>query len=436
MEIITNILAFVIIVGVLVTIHEAGHFLAGKIFKFPVEIFSIGFGPKIFSFKKRETEYRISSIPLGGFVKIKGIGMDESALFSKEEVQERGNKTQKFLIFFSGPLTNILLCIFLLTFSFMLGIEVPSFLKDPVITGYVEKESPAEKAGIETGDEIIEIDGKKVENWEEFKKVEVLSAKKNIKIKFKRNEKIFENEVFIEKKGKYKIGYIGIYPYFHPKVAKIEEKSPAEISGIKKGDVILEIDGKKISHAFILINYISENPDKEVLLKIKRGDGIIYLKAKPEKTNGKGRLGVYLQSISEETILKKYGFFEALKEAIKSSIENTTLALKVLKNFLSGRGDIAQISGPVDIAKFSGEAMRSGLSYFLNIMGLISLQLAIFNLLPIPALDGGHLFILLIEIIIRKNLSKKLKLKILQFGFALLLSLMIIVLISDLLKIL
>lgn len=434
MNLITNILGFLILVGILVTFHEGGHFLAAKIFKFPVEIFSLGFGPKLLSFRRKETEYRISAIPFGGFVKIKGLGIDESMLFSKEAPEDRGTKFQKFLIFFSGAFVNILLAVFILTVSFMIGIEIPAFLMDPVVVGYIEKESPAFNIGLKTGDRILEIDGKKINNWEDFKTIEALSGEKKVRIKFQRDGEIKEEEVLLEKKGKYKIGSLGIYPEFKPIVIKTEEASPAMKAGIMPKDIIEEVDGIKIHSAYELINYVSENPEKELTLKVKRDKKEIEIKAVPRKVEGKGKLGIYLQSMPDETILKKYPLLPALKESIKSCLENATLAFKVLKNFLSGRGEIAQISGPIDMAKFSGEAMRSGLSYFLNIMGIISLQLAIFNLLPIPALDGGHLFILLIEIIIRRNISVKVKYRILQFGFTLLLSLMAIVLVSDLLK--
>lgn len=434
MSIITNILGFLILVGILVTFHEGGHFLAAKLFKFPVEIFSLGFGPKLFSFRRKETEYRISAIPFGGYVKIKGLGIDESMLFSKEEPEDRGTKFQKFLIFFSGAFLNIILAILIIAISFMMGIEIPSFLKDPVVVGYVEKESPAESIGIRAGDRILEIDGKKILNWEEFKTTEALSGKKRIKIKYQRDGEILERKVILEKKGKYKVGSLGIYPEFKPIVIKTEDESPARKAGIKPKDIIEEVNGLKIHNALELINYISENPGNEVILKIKREGKEIEVKVVPRKVEGKGKIGIYLQSMPEDTILKKYALFPAFKESLKSCLENTTLAFKVLKNFLSGRGEIAQISGPIDMAKFSGEAIRSGLSYFLNIMGIISLQLAIFNLLPIPALDGGHLFILLIEIVLRRNISIKLKYRILQFGITLLLSLMAIVLISDLMK--
>lgn len=434
MNIITNILGFLILIGILVTFHEGGHFLAAKFFKFPVEIFSIGFGPKIFSFRRKETEYRFSSIPFGGYVKIKGLGIDESMLFSKDIPEDRGTKLQKFLIFFSGAFTNIILCIIILTFSFMIGINIPAYLMEPVVVGYVEKGSPSADIGIKSGDKILEIDGKVINNWEEFNTIEALSGEKKIRIKFERDGAILERQVVVEKKGKYKIGSLGIYPKFIPVIIKVEKGSPAQRANLLPKDVIEEINGIKIYHSYELIEYVSENASKEVLLKINRNGKEIEIKAIPDNIEGKGRLGIYLQSMPDETILKKYPLFLALKESLKSSIKNTTLSFKVLKNFFSGRGEIAQISGPIDMAKFSGEAMRSGLSYFLNIMGIISLQLAIFNLLPIPALDGGHLFILLIEIIIRKNISLKLKYRILQFGFTLLLSLMVIVLISDLMK--
>ncbi len=434
MNFLTSIFGFILLVGILVAFHEGGHFIAAKIFKFPVEIFSIGFGPKILSFRRKETEYRLSAIPFGGYVKIKGLGIDENILFSKEKVEDKGNKAQKFFIFLSGPLTNILLSIVFLTITFMVGIEIPSFLKDPVVVGYVDPQAPAKDAGLFVGDKILKIDGEEVKNWEEFKTKEVLAGGKSVKILLERKGELIEKEIFVEKKGKFKIGSLGIYPEFKPKVIKTEKDSPAEKAGFLPQDVIEEVDGIRIYNGLQLIDYISKNPEKEISLKVKRGEGYVFLKATPKDYEGKGRLGIYLQSIPEETILKKYPLFIAIKESLKSCMENTTLAFKVLKNFFSGRGEIAQISGPIDLAKFSGEAIRSGFSYFLNIMGIISLQLAIFNLLPIPALDGGHLFILLIEILIRRNISVKIKYRILQFGLTLLLSLMVIVLISDLMK--
>ncbi len=430
LPIIGNILAVVIMFGVLVTIHEFGHFIMAKFFGVYVKTFSIGFGKKLVCKKWGETEYCLSLIPLGGYVAMLGEEPEEA---EDNDPRNFNNKPrwQRFLILVMGATLNIVLAIILFTMVNAMHRPVPVWKDKPVVVGWVDNESPAFIAGLKYGDKILYMDDKKITSWDEFSILVATNPDKTVKLKIERDGNLIEKEVKIAEKGKERAGYLGVYPALRVQVRMVMPNSPAEKAGIKPGDKILAVNGKEIVKGLEeFINAVKKSTG-ELELKIERNGKILNLKVMPEGEGENRKIGVVVELPYK---IVKLPLPKAFTTALSDVKKYTELTFSVIGKLLKGQMSIRSISGPVDIARISGQAARSGFANFIYIMGLLSLQLGIFNLLPIPMLDGGHIFILLIEGIRRKDLSAKLKERITTIGFFLLMTLMTLVIISDILK--
>ena len=436
-----SLIAFLIMIGILVTIHEFGHFIFAKMFGVKVEVFSIGFGPPIVRWKGKETVYQIALIPLGGYVKMYGEDSMTEPVQGKSEKDTLDPRSfaakprwQKMLIAFAGPLFNIVLAIILFAAAYMIGIQQPKYLNEPVVVGYVEKNSYAEKAGLKPGDKIIAIDGEPVKNWKEFTIKIGMKAGKTVVLDVLRNGKIIS--VTVKVPENISKDHLGISPIIPAKIGTILPNSPAAKAGLQIGDEIIAINGKPIHSWFELVDALSQiKDDKEVTLLVKRNGKIFSVKVKPEYNE---TLKKYVIGISPmmETITVKYGFAEAFEKAIERTKELTVALYKVIKGLVTGEVSIKTLGGPIAIAQFSGQALEAGIATFLFSMAFISLQLGYLNLLPIPVLDGGLILILLIESIIRRPLPEKAKEYLAYIGFALIGTLMIFVIFNDIMRVL
>ena len=428
-------------IGVLVTIHEFGHFIFAKMFGVKVEVFSIGFGPPIVRWKGKETVYQIALIPLGGYVKMYGEDSMTEPVQGKSEKDTLDPRSfaakprwQKMLIAFAGPLFNIVLAIILFAVAYMIGIQQPKYLNEPVVVGYVEKNSYAEKAGLKPRDKIIAIDGEPVKNWKEFTIKIGMKAGKTVVLDVIRDGKRIS--VTVKVPENISKDHLGISPIIPAKIGTILPNSPAAKAGLQIGDEIIAINGKPIHSWFELVDALSQiKDDKEVTLLVKRNGKIFSVKVKPEYNE---TLKKYVIGISPmmETITVKYGFAEAFEKAIERTKELTVALYKVIKGLVTGEVSIKTLGGPIAIAQFSGQALEAGIATFLFSMAFISLQLGYLNLLPIPVLDGGLILILLIESIIRRPLPEKAKEYLAYIGFALIGTLMIFVIFNDIMRVL
>ncbi|MDM7273007.1 RIP metalloprotease RseP [Sulfurihydrogenibium azorense] len=434
-------MAFLIMLGVLITIHELGHFLFARLFGVKVESFSIGFGPPIFKWKGKETEYQIALIPLGGYVKMYGEdsmtepiqgNIDKSAFSDPRSFHSKPN-WQKMLIAFAGPLFNIVLAIILFIAVYIMGVKEPAYLSQPVVVGYVEKNSIAEKVGIQPFDKIVKVNGKEVKNWKEFTIEIGMKAGKNVEIEILRNGSIQKISVILpEDMTKQSFG---ISPVLPAKVGKVLENSPAAKAGLKEGDIIVGVNGRPINTWFEFADFMASLKEKQsVNLLVKRDNKIFSIMLEPQYNE---ELKKYTIGIAPkfETVTIQYSPIEAVGKALEKTKDLTVAIYNVVAGLITGEVSFKTLGGPISIAKFSGEALETGVSTFLFAMAFISLQLGYLNLLPIPVLDGGLILILLIETIIRRPLPDKAKEYLAYFGFALLGTLMIYVIFNDILRV-
>ncbi len=430
MTIVGTIVAFIIVFGVLVFIHEFGHFFTAKLVGVRVEVFSLGFGQRLFGFKKGETDYRVCLIPLGGYVKLLGEGMfDKNRELAPDDFMAK-NRFQRFLILVMGSIMNIILAIVLVAIINMAGVTVPEYQEQPPVIGYIDPGSPAEKAGLLIDDEILKINGRQVKTWND---VEITIGSKPdqvLTLEVKRSGEILNVPLKTDKITKYDMGYAGFRAKILTQVMMVTPGSPAEKAGVKPGDVILAINDQPVFF-YNFVEKIEKSPDVPVKVTVDRQGQTLDLTVTPRKEGKVGKIGVMQGA---KSVTEKYSFFPAIARSLNDNAKNTFLVMNFLKDLFTGRASAKQLGGPLEIAKFSYAAMKMGLLQLLAWIAIISLQLGILNLLPIPVFDGGQIFVLLIEAIIRRDLSPRMREIWLQIGFLLVIFIMAFVILNDLIK--
>jgi len=443
MQISTNILAFVFVLSFLIFFHESGHYLVARLFRFPIEVFSIGFGKRLFGWKRNGTDYRVSLVPLGGYVKIVGLGPDESDVVDNSASQGLlGTRWQRFLVLLAGPAVNLVLALLLTAGAFMTGREVPKYLGEPPVVTLVDAGSPAEKAGFLVGDRILSLSGTRVSTWEEVLPRLSLASREKIAVLVKRGAEQLELEIvplpMTKEQKQYDIGYTGLSPNVPAVIHSLAPGYPGEKAGLKVGDRIVSIDGRPVVLYFQVVHLIkeatasfAEKGERALDVVVERAGKTLTIPVVPRKEGKDWKIGF---TPFFETVRVKLGPVAALQASWTENLRMSAAVGQTIKRMVSGSGSIRQLSGPVDIAKFSGEAVRTGLGPLLAFMGLLSLQLGLLNLLPIPLLDGGQLMILTFEGLLRRDFSVKLKERLLQAGFVFLVLLMVSVLAFDIAK--
>jgi len=425
-DILSNTLAFVFALGVIIFVHEAGHLLVAKLFNTRVLTFSLGFGKRLFGFERGETEYRVSLVPLGGYVRLGGENPDEVT----DDPREFLNKPrwQRILIYLAGPSMNIVLSVLLIAGLFMVGIEVPMLQNlDPII-GFVEESSPAADVGLLPGDRIVTVDGEAVDNWEEVQFALMTSPDQPVVLGVERDGGHFETAVTPRRVEKYEYGDAGLRPQYLPRITQVSSGSPAERARFRIGDEIRSVDGRQISSSAEFVEAIQQSAGVALEIGVLRDARHVTVTVTPEGDEGAALIGVGLG------VLQRYGPVRAMIESVRYNFNVARQTFIVLGRIFSGRLGARSISGPIEIAAMSGAAVRAGFRNLIYLMGLISVSIAILNLLPIPVLDGGQIFILLFEGVRRRDLSVKVKERIQQVGFYGIVMLMVVVLYFDLVK--
>ena len=427
-----TILAFLFVLGVLIFVHELGHFLMARRIGVRVLTFSLGFGPKIINVKRGDTEYCVSAIPLGGYVKMAGENPEDNRTGAPDEFMSKG-KWQRFQVLVMGPVMNILLALVVMTVVLYQGAHVPLHLEQPVVIGGFLENSVGQKAGLRVGDRIVAADGKAVDTWAQFGTVIVGKANREVTLSVVRDGKPMQVLVVPEGIGKYEVGEISVLPVWHPEIFEINPGEPAAEAGLQVGDVVLAAGGQENIQHGPLIAAIRANEGKPLPLTIKRGNTVLSVTVTPRKMRDLVMVGAKIRDFETRTIDPTP--WQAVKLSFAQNWEWTRQIVETLVGLFTRETSVKQLMGPVAIADLSGTAAQLGWINLFSLMAMISLNLGLINLMPIPVLDGGHIFILAMEGLARRDFSMKVKEKMLLGGFVLLLMLMVTVIYNDLMRI-
>jgi regulator of sigma E protease len=431
--VVTTILSPIIVLGILIFVHELGHFIIAKRLGVGVLRFSLGFGPKILGKKIGETEYQISAIPLGGYVKIIGENPEEEV--SEEERQRsfsaKSIPTRMAIIGF-GPLMNVLLSFVFLCVVALIGFKIPAFMEGPPRVGWIEPNSPGQRGGIRLGDLIIRINDRKVSNWEEVTFILVSNPNARLRLAIERDGRVVVKELVPEERGLFGAGYTGLQPEWPPIIKEIIKGDPADLGGLKKDDLILAIDGEEMRHWIQMAMTIWENPDKILTFKVKRGQEILSFSIRPKAVESQGKI-IGLVGISNpgEVIFKQYGPLRAIVWGGRETLEITKRTITVLWRLIARKISHRMVGGPILIVQMAGQVAKSGITDFMLFIAGLSITLAIINIIPIPLLDGGHLLFLGIEAIRRKPIGVKARNLAYRAGLVIIIMLMLIVFYND-----
>jgi regulator of sigma E protease len=433
----------IILFGVIIFIHELGHFLFAKVLGVRVLKFSLGFGPKIIGKKYGDTEYLLSSIPLGGYVKMLGEQSDDE--LSEEEKPFAYNYQpvwKRVIIVASGPLFNLAFAVLLFIFIFLSGVPTPY----PDV-GKIQENSPAAKAGLMTGDRVLAIDGNVIQSWDELDESLQKSSGKPLLFNVQRGKEVIELPVTpVSKTGKNLFGEeeaywdIGASSLLYPVVGELVKGGRAEEAGMREGDRIAKIDGTPIETWQDMTAIIHSNAGNLLHFTIERDDHIITKSITPEKKNisipgsEEQELGIIGIKHVGNDFIKTYNFPDAVSLGVKKTWEISVLTLVVIVKLIQRVLPIEVIGGPIFILQMAGEQASRGLLDFFFFMAVININLGILNLLPIPILDGGHIVFLGIEAIRKKPLSEKIVAISQRVGIAVLITLMAFAFYNDIMR--
>ncbi|MFO8052801.1 MAG: RIP metalloprotease RseP [Candidatus Omnitrophota bacterium] len=439
MSFVFNFFIIVVVFSILIIVHEFGHFLAARLSGVKVTHFSIGFGPVLLKKKIKQTNLLICAFPLGGFIKMAGDSRSESRGYRDEFFSKSPGIRSR--IVFAGPLFNYILAFLMLAVVATIGYSV----QDTVV-GAVEKGSPAQQAGIQRGDKVVAVGDKKVESWSKLQ-TEIYQAKDSINLSLERNGNELNLKIPVEEKEitnklgrETKVSQIGISAY-GPVIGEIIEDYPAQQAGLKKGDKILEVNGKSVESWKDLAERIQNSKDF-VSLKIKREEKVFSLKVPVKKEefknlkSGKEYISVIgIRPFSKDKILK-VGFPGSLGKGVKMLFRTTALSVKGLWYMITDPSISFResVAGPIYISYIISKTAELGFVALLQLMSLLSIFLFVINLLPIPVFDGGHIVFFGIEKLRGSPLSQKTEDTANRIGLALIIVLMFFVFYNDIVK--
>ena len=427
------IFSFLIVFGVLVFIHEFGHFFTAKLVGIRVETFSFGYGKRLFGIRGKVTDYRVSLIPMGGYVKFLGEGeifAEGGKMSLPSDHFLAKTRWERFLVMVMGSAMNILLAVLIFTAINMVGVTVPAYQDETPVIGYIEPGSPAEKSGFRLEDEILSVDTEKVKTWSDVELAVGSKPARLITVAIRRGGEAREIQLRTEKRTRYALGYAGFTGKFLTQIRMVKPGSPAEKAGLRQGDVILSVDGRPI-YLYQFVEFLEKNPNRELEFVVNRKGETLNLRVTPRLEGKVGKIGAYTEAQSVE---KKYGPIRALVQSVKDNVKNTFLIVRFVKDLILRRASTQQLGGPLEIASFSYAAWKMGFLAMLSWIGLISLQLGVINLFPIPVFDGGQIFVLGLEALFRRDFSPKLRQIWMQIGFVIFIFLIVFIILNDIVK--
>jgi len=436
MPFLENLWWLIVLIGIMILVHELGHYLAARRFDVRVEVFSFGFGPRLAGFRRGETDFRISLILFGGYVKMAGEQPGEESAHDPRGFLAKP-RWQRLIIALAGPSMNVVLAVALLTGLFMVHYQKPPDSIQRAVIGHVFPNSAAAQAGVREGDRIAQLEEIRDPSWEDVILKEVASANRPLKVKLERGSRQFWVTVTPELEQRSGLGYAGWAEQSEIQIANLTPGMPAEKAGLQRGDVLLSVDGQPIRSRYRLQEIIRATGGKPVVVEFSRQGRVRRVEVQPVYANldGTPRWMIGVEP-SHRVILTRLAFPEALRESVRQNLKHATLIFRFLGGILERRLSPKSIEGPIGIARLSGEAAREGVPSFLVLMAVVSLNLAVFNLLPIPILDGGVILLLLVEMGLRRELSLQVKEAVFKLGLVFLMAVVVFVLYNDIAKML
>ena len=424
------------VLGFMILIHEFGHYITAKLFGVRVEVFSIGFGTRLLGWRKGDTDYRISVIPLGGYVRMSGENPMEPRTGDPGEFLSHP-RWQRFIIAIAGPAMNIFLALALLTGVYMVSFSRPIWANKPALIGYVIKDSAAAKVGIQPGDKIVRVDDGPLDpTWQQVIPQMVLSPNQPVKVELQRGTQTITKTVVPEPTGPDQYGSAGWVPDQPNIVTSLEDSLPADKAGMQLGDKILAVNGVAVRSVPAIIDMLQDEQGKPAVFTVERDGKPLKLTVKPELVNvptedeKRWRIGISCEP-DEVTELP---FLAAMHQSWEDNKKSSYLILELVQKMVRRQVSMRQMEGPIGIARASGEAARQGLSPLLQLTAAISLNLGIFNLFPIPILDGGVILMLFIESLMGHDISLHVKERVYQMAFLFLVLFFVVVIYNDLVK--
>jgi regulator of sigma E protease len=434
-NVVSDILIALVVLGVIIVIHELGHFLVAKLFKIRVETFSVGMGPRLIGYRRGETDYRISMFPVGGYVKMSGENPGDTVTGDPREFLSKP-KWQRFLVASAGPAMNIVLAVGLLTGLYVYGTEVPD-ITGVAVVGVVRPDSPAARIGVQSGDVILSLDGVDRPAWPDLETTIITNPDRPLPLVLQRNGERIETSITPERNGPSETGYVGMLPVMRLRVRRVQPGSPAELAGVQPGDEVIAVKDFDLRTSGQPIQEVIQNiPEQTFPITVLRknadaGTEELQLQVTPTMQGGRRLIGF---EYSYPTRLIKLGFSEALDESIRTNAGYAVLIFDVLGKLVTRDLSLKSVDGPIGIVRVSGQALDLGFGTLITTAAMISLNLGLINLLPIPILDGGVMLMLLLEGLIRRDISLRMKERIIQVSFVFLVVLTVFVLYNDVVK--
>jgi regulator of sigma E protease len=446
----STVIQLLIVLGIMVLVHEFGHFAVAKLCGIRVEVFSIGFGKRLFGFKRGDTEYQIAVIPLGGYVKMAGETLDTTDP-GEDAANDPGNfsshpRWQRMLVALAGPFANFILALGLMTGVSMLHNEVQEFLDGPAHTDYIAANTPASKTGIHSGDTIVHYDTIENPTWDDVFNRSMLNLNQTIPFSYVHDGQRTDTKLFVESKNgpeNFSIDELGIVPVMQTtpvQVASLEPNMPAIHAGLKPGDKILSIDGLPLHYVPAILSYLQDQAGKTATLTVLRSESdgtakTISITITPERADvGDGtkdyRLG--FSAVPPPVKVERLPLSKALAASWQFNKKGSLLIVEVLKRLFTRQVSVKSLQSPIGIGQQIHQAAQMpGWMPLIGLMSYISLNLGIFNLLPIPILDGGMIFFLIIETIMRRDVNQQLKERLYQVAFVCILAFFAFVIFND-----
>ena len=443
----TAVVSMLIVLGIMVLVHEFGHFAVAKFFGVRVEVFSIGFGKRLFGFRRGDTDYRVSLLPLGGYVKMAGETPGEPRTGDPDEFASHP-RWQRVLIGVAGPAANFALAFVLMTGLYMMHNEVENYLSGPAITDFIPQDSPAGRAGIQAGDRIVRFDKDKNPTWEQVRMRAALDVNSQVPVTIERTvdgkDQLINTQLYLADPTKgddFEIESIGLLPRVQSGplgVRDVMQGKPTEQAGMKAGDAIVALDNQPVHSVAAVMAFLQQTQGKPVSLTVQRKSETLHMTATPVwADDGEGHMGYRLgfYPAPPPYHVEQLPIIKAIGQSVTFNLNNSGYIIDVLKRLVTRRSNVQQLSGPIGIARETGEAVSMpGWQPLIALMSLISLNLGIFNLLPIPILDGGMILLLLIEGTLRRDLNQEFKERVYQVAFVMLILFAAFVMFNDVAK--